>query len=602
MNSFKTFTCATILPITFLLMIVAFAPLSAQGPAGAVVAIDANQDGKFDGHGVAWKLDPADPGSYVVTTLHLVAGRGQMTILSEYGEGNAVLDRAYPDADLALLRVNGIDLPSIELDLSPTPPSSANYWAYDNLGRKFDNIPIKLRGKKQLNALHVQLKKPANLEKFMENLCKPQYPSLNSSVLKLKTPVQPGHSGSPIINSNGQLVGLIDGGLINVGIQNVFWSVPANLLENLWYQDYSGSELGLCTSEEKFLYSGVKTEIDESNRYAELVSLGYTHSILVSNVYPSLFEEDRAYIQRLLEEEFLFENGPEITLAELFQDTLDVYTDYTSGATLAFPRFRFAIQQFDLDELRPKFAELQQELQSQADNLYAKYQRMMQMHPDEEENNNREYNKRLAKIRERYIDLPPEGINLIYFDGAFWGDLKGIIAVGKGTSKQDSDVFKQWYEKFLTNETFHVYIMGDIRRHSETAEQLNFNIADWEDKTHFEFADFYDNSDESFYTSITQLTTYMPDMTTQGYSEMFDRLMEAEEGSAEEEAAGEAYERYILENKVIDNVLNTSITIDQFNFLAVSFRAGQLDRMERDIRKRYYLMEICNILSGFQLN
>lgn len=576
--------------------------LHAQTPAGTVVAIDANQDGKFDGHGVAWKLDPADPASYVVTTLHLVAGRGEMTILSEYGQGSAVLDRVYTDADLALLRVSGVDLPSIELDLSPTPPRSANYWAYDNLGQKFDNIPVKLRGQKPLGSLHVRLGNEANREKFQANLCKPQYPSLESDVFKLKTPVRPGHSGSPIINRNGELVGLIDGGLINIGIQNVFWSIPAKLLEQLWNQDTSGRELGLCTSEEKFLYSGVKTEIDESNRYAELVSLEYMHSRMLSDVYLSMLDVNREHIDRLVEFDWLYEKGPEITLEELFRDTIDVYMDYTSGATIAFPRFRFQIQQFDMDELRPKFIEFQNELKNETDDLNRKYKRMMRMHPEDEENNNREYNKRLSKIQQRYIDLPPEGLNLIYFDGAFWGELKGIIAVSKKTSKQESDVIKNWFERFLTNETFHVFIMGDIRRDPNTAAQFDFKIEDWEDKEQFEIADFYDNTESSFFASSSKLTTYMPDMTTEEYSALFDRLMEAAEGSAEEVAAGEAYEQHIKETKIVDNILHSTITIDQFNFLGITFKVGNLDNMERDIRKRYYLMEICNILSGFQYN
>ncbi len=604
MNVLRAFSCAAFLSITFLLTIVAFAPLLAESPAGAVVAIDANQDGKFDGHGVAWKLDPADPGSYVVTTLHLVAGRGEMTIHSEYGQGSAVLDRAYTDVDLALLRVSGVDLPSIELDLSPTPPRSANYWAYDNLGRKFDNFPIKLRGKKQLNSLHVQLKKPANLEKFTENLCKPAYPSIDSDVLKLKTPVQPGHSGSPIINDNGQLVGLVDGGLINIGIQNVFWSIPAHSFEQLWHQDFSGRELALCSSDEKFLYSGVVTEIDEANRYAQLVSLGYSHSMLFRDIYQSLLDEDRKNVDDLLEGDYLYKNGPAITIDELFRDTLDIYMDFTSGAIISFPRFRFAVQQFDMDDLRDKFLELENELKQKKAHLDREIQEEKEMNGGVSEEIKREYNKRLAEIKQNYIPAPPPGMNLIYFDGSNFleGELNGVIAVAQNNSKAESDAVKKWFEKFLNHESFNIYIMGEMRFDKSFTSQFDYNVEDWMDRFGYEDDLDYDDSESSFYSGYSELMMYKVNGLAPGYFDLIDRQESLEEGTAEYAALDQEIRQFEIDNQILDYVIESSITIDQFDFLGVAFRAGDYAELERHIRKRYYLMKICNILSGFQYN
>ncbi len=544
----------------------AFFYLTAQQ---SVVAIDVNNDNKYDGHGVAWKA-PGAPGNFVVTTLHLVAGRHNMNVQTSAGVGKANIVKVYTDADLALLGVQGLALQHIQADNAAVPPQSAQYWAFDNLNRRFDNSPIKMRGNKALGNLHVKLKKPQNLQKFTQNLCKPQYPSLQASVIKLKTPVRPGHSGSPIINANGQLVGLIDGGLVNIGIQNVFWSVPAKHFNTLWNQPPYQNQLGQCKSDTKFLYSGARTVVEDDRRYIEIFSLGKSGQMKFEEIYYTMLEEDQRYVQELLQEEreYLsqasFEEqqrlGAPVMLEELLQETVEVYVDYTTGATIAFP------VGYDIT---------QQEKRNDGDE-----------------------------------DQPPAGVNLIEFDGSGeWADLDGFIVVANKDNRYDTEIVREWYNRYLEDE----YEVSELK--------LEFSSA---------FSDAYDDSEDSFFDSFHAYVSYDGDNNQGEGNEQFD-FQNQDQFNNQNEFENQDPEQFNNENEnAFDNQfqennnenefnnqfqddagnqegqdefsVTSAITIDDFQFLGIAFKSDNLEKQGRDTRKRFYLMEICISLAGFQYN
>lgn len=578
---------STLLVLCLLLLCSIAFTLSAQQ---SVVAIDVNSDGKYDGHGVAWKA-PGAPGNFVVTTLHLVAGRQGMRVQTAGGVGTANIVKVYTDADLALLAVQGLQLQHIQADNAAVPPKTAQYWSFDNLNRRFDNSPIKMRGNKALGNLHVKLKKPKNLQKFTQNLCKPQYPSLQANVIKLKTPVRPGHSGSPIINANGQLVGLIDGGLVNIGIQNVFWSVPAKHFNTLWNQPPYQNQLGQCKSDTKFLYSGARTVVEDDRRYIEIFSLGKAGQMKFEEIYYSMLEEDQEYVHGLLQEEreYLSQASPEeldrlgapVTIEELLSETVEIYVDYTTGATIAFPVGYDITQQ-------------------------------------EKKNNSDE-------------EQPPSGANLIEFDGSGeWADLDGFIVVANKDNKYEAEIVRQWYQRYLEEE----YEVSELK--------VEFSS---------EFSDAYDDSEDSFYDSFVAYVSY--DNDDQGNEDNQDYFQDGEQHFNENEEGNnfqnenndynqgnyqqdtysenentdynqESYQQdeenqfayqnedqndygnqYYQENSQDEETeysIVSSITIDDFQFLGIAFKSDELEKQGRETRKRFYLMEICITLAGFQYN
>ncbi|MBL4795575.1 MAG: trypsin-like peptidase domain-containing protein, partial [Pseudomonadales bacterium] len=177
--------------------------------------------------GFIWKNN-----NQIVTSLHVLSSDPKSKIIVEFGRKKrlAKIKAVLPKADLVLLEVRKpIDgwLPLTEFE-AKKPPYKADVSA---LGFNQGSIGMSTRelrkGFVKPEILKVLLP-PAALSKL-----------LASKVLDVTLPIYyldgsllPGYSGSPIVNDDGVLIGIGDGGLEN-GASSVSWVIPATNLDAL---------------------------------------------------------------------------------------------------------------------------------------------------------------------------------------------------------------------------------------------------------------------------------------------------------------------------------------------------------------------------------
>ena len=184
------------------------------------------QNGDRTGTGFVWRQ--AD---HLVTALHVVANCGSLAaFFQERGEIGARLERALPAMDLALLKLErdpgreplraAARVPEVEQrlqvigyalgvptrDSRPLTVTSANRNAF----RLQDALPVNLQSSVRQNG---QL-------------------SLDTEILRLDGNLLPGHSGAPLIDGAGEVVGIGSGGLES-GAVGVGWAIRARYLEAL---------------------------------------------------------------------------------------------------------------------------------------------------------------------------------------------------------------------------------------------------------------------------------------------------------------------------------------------------------------------------------
>lgn len=122
----------------------------------------------------------------IVTNAHVVEdAQSLLIVFPEEGLMSAKIVESYPDVDLALLQVTGDDLPS--LSLSNNPSYSKNEPVY------FIGNPLAFTG----IANEGTLLESTYLEDWQE------------PVMMMDAPVYRGNSGSPVINSDGEVIGII---------------------------------------------------------------------------------------------------------------------------------------------------------------------------------------------------------------------------------------------------------------------------------------------------------------------------------------------------------------------------------------------------------
>ncbi|MCB0259626.1 MAG: trypsin-like peptidase domain-containing protein [Calditrichaeota bacterium] len=321
------------------LMTLSSFPLEAQQrPEDSVVLIHADQT---SGYGVMWN-------GYIATVLHLVAGRQQILVNWQGQQSAAKVVQAHRDADLALLQLaSPLNIPSLQVFQGDPPRGRPlDYYLMPEGGSRFDNEKIKLApgGSGMVPLKNIDRRIAANpqtLQKFTQSLCADgsfKYPALNQYIYKFQDAnVRKSHSGSPIIY-NGQIVGLVDGGAAKIGIRDVVWSAIARgNFEAMMQGNVAKMQTWApCVSEQ--LYSGFRT--DNPLTYAgqeDTLAIYPEFRAAFGDIYETMFEEDQRDIDTLLihgEEDV--EDG-RLTLNDLWQETIDVYIDYESGATIAVP-------------------------------------------------------------------------------------------------------------------------------------------------------------------------------------------------------------------------------------------------------------------------
>lgn len=204
------------------------APLAAIAPAIVrVVASDCSgAEPSRAGSGFAW---PA--AGQVVTDLHVIAGCS--TIAVDY---QGIDERpAHPihiliPADLALLAVDGAPAtPVPTIAATPPPPGTGVQVFGFALGQPTrDTHPLELTFG-NAEAPHLADVLP---DAERQDIARIGFPALTTEILRLDGNLLPGHSGAPILDPSGAVIGIGSGGLER-GAVGVGWAIRARYLADL---------------------------------------------------------------------------------------------------------------------------------------------------------------------------------------------------------------------------------------------------------------------------------------------------------------------------------------------------------------------------------
>ncbi len=191
--------------------------------SASVLKIDA---GNHSATGFLWP-----DASHVVTALHVVDGAPRIVGHQVDRQGRITashalaVERVLKDSDLVLLRLPAA-LPSPPLAASAGAPAVKQ--SLDALGFPLNipgasNIEVKVRfGGTQLRSILP----PKVLEQLAE------YPSPAAEILNLEGNLVPGISGAPLLDAEGRVAGIANGGL-EEGALGICWGIPATQLARL---------------------------------------------------------------------------------------------------------------------------------------------------------------------------------------------------------------------------------------------------------------------------------------------------------------------------------------------------------------------------------
>ena len=294
--------------------------------ARSVLSVTAKSaNGTSRGTGFIWSQS-----NHAVTALHVVAGARKITVYSEHKKASAGAEviAVVREADLALLKLQK------DLGLAPVAASPANanssdeyfIWGYPRDVATMQGDPIRFSMSLGQNPTLKNIFKSAS--QFKNILGTQGYPSLEARILRISSTIQPGHSGAPIFDRSGRLVGIGDGGL-REGIARINWAIPASV----YLPELPGSQekIPRKASAQSSLFS---QKVDE---HATVHTQG--ESVLEKVWTPSLqaviatADASLLDIFNDLNEKAIRETGKSLENA-----MIDVYEDYETGATIAVPK------------------------------------------------------------------------------------------------------------------------------------------------------------------------------------------------------------------------------------------------------------------------
>lgn len=341
---------STIGAISFLLCALVLTVAPASGQQNSVVLINTEAG---SGYGVAWR----SPGK-IVTALHLVAGRSKIFVKWENKESRARIKKVYKQADLALLELEKpLNIPALEIYNAGAPMRvDLNYWEAAQNAAAMSDKTTQLEKRAELSKLSTRLEKDPT--GFAKALCS-DYPALNTKVFQFEHPdIKKAHSGSPLTFGN-LIVGMVDGGGGKpLGGKTCVWAIPATEFENLEKLGVAPSNLPQCSSTN--LYSGLRADnphldpalaelakaiaASEENPFGfdddsgDRLAFELEYRAPFRDIYDTMFDEDQGYVEELVQEnEAAFEEGQQVTVDDLFSQSINIFQEAETGATIAVP-------------------------------------------------------------------------------------------------------------------------------------------------------------------------------------------------------------------------------------------------------------------------
>ncbi len=274
----------------------AFGQFNQESLKKSVVKIMVKSEGKASFYtGFVWK-NPKQ----IITTLHALKPNAQITVIyNEQFPKQARVLKIHKESDLVLLKVDSEPPRDIEVFKefsTSTLQTDENIFLY-SFSSMQSNLAVK--NSKILNA------NTLSLATLVNEYCKIDLnnsllnPSL--SVLKHDCVWLPGMSGTPAINANGELIGILNGGF-EIGTLNLSWLIPAKFISDLEkstnfsvpdninkYEDYYSAEAQLPIDEEATYENDLIKSIEKS--FAE------TYNVLEVNNFLFQKTKTRSLIQ-----------------------------------------------------------------------------------------------------------------------------------------------------------------------------------------------------------------------------------------------------------------------------------------------------------------
>ncbi len=328
------FRWSGLLPVTVALS-PGFALAQHQQSARSVVQIECRfANGESAGaSGFVW-LQP----TYVVTALHAVVGCSGLQVYSEVTQKKvpATVKTASLEADLALLELGrDLGLPPLRAASAPPNLDQEHYvWGYPHNIPTMQSNPIRFSHTLQATPSVLQDLFGKGSRFFRDSVAPQGYPQLQTKILRVGSTIRPGHSGAPILDTKGIVVGIADGGLKG-GIAGINWGIPASVyLPGL---PSSSDRIPGQASVQVGLYSArraaaerVVTAGPTTARGQRTLELSWRATL--SEILELVPDDEREDYLELIAE------AKEETGHDLSEWTIEVYEDYRGGATLAAPK------------------------------------------------------------------------------------------------------------------------------------------------------------------------------------------------------------------------------------------------------------------------
>ena len=292
---------------------------NAQNLFESVVQIEVN--GKKRGVGVVTnKID------HVVTALHVVAGQRNIRVYSK-ARGRSVpatIHKVHQESDLALLTLDTpLQLPAIKVS-NEVPNARNDYFIYGYTKTpevKESNMDVSSNFFKLTSIIAPSTPQHKWL---VDN----GFPLPSATIIRLDSPIQHGDSGSPILNYDGQLVGIADGGL-KKGMVRMNWGISsAEYIHQLFNSNENPKNIKPSTV--PFL-KNARSENSLFNVQGDM-NLYHIFSDYLNNIYYTAFPEDQSAINA-------YRNSAlQLSDRDILDQAIDVYEDYDTGATIGVPQ------------------------------------------------------------------------------------------------------------------------------------------------------------------------------------------------------------------------------------------------------------------------
>lgn len=288
--------------------------------------------GQSKATGFVWPV----PGQ-VVTALHAAVGCNEISVWSEATrkETLARVIRVNLEADLALLQLDR-DLGLTALRYAPElPDTRANHfiWGYPLAAEEMTDLKIEFGGglKRGLTTLGA-----AFSSKELDLLVRGQaYPSRRTQILRVNSIIQPGHSGAPIFDRNGNIVAIADGGLLG-GFRTLNWSIPAQVYLPLLLE--SNDRMPTKPSHRAQLFSNVRSPQTAAVKINDGAStLTPVRKMNLKDLGEYMLSYGNTWAYNNMHEKVISKLKRPVDLS---QYTYDIYEHNQTGATFAVPTGR----------------------------------------------------------------------------------------------------------------------------------------------------------------------------------------------------------------------------------------------------------------------